>query len=132
MTRNIFDKTEEIRIYLKEFKQIIPKDFSSFMQIEKKAACERYIEKITEACCDIGYLILKDNKIDLSEFDGRVFDKLYEINKLPLEIAEKMIRIKGMRNLIIHQYGNIDYKVIFSNLINFITDINIFLKEVQK
>lgn len=132
MTKRIIDKIEECRKYLGEFERIIPNNFEDYTKIEKKAACERYIEKIVEVCCDLGYLILKNNQVDLTDFDGRVFDKLYEIDLFSTELLEKMIKIKGMRNLIIHQYGNIDNKVIFGNLNNLITDINKFLRTIEK
>lgn len=45
----IKDKVLEIRQYIQELKTIIPKELEEYeSNLEKKAACERYLEKIIE------------------------------------------------------------------------------------
>ena len=44
------DKIEEINKYLEEFSQILPPTYEVYLEnFEKRAACERYFEKIIEA-----------------------------------------------------------------------------------
>lgn len=113
MTR-LADKISELERFLKELKEITPssiKEYSS--DIEKKAACERYAEKIAEALTDIAFFTIKDRKLKVPESDVDAFNILLDNRIVSEELATKLKNAKGMRNIIVHQYGSVDDEVVF-------------------
>ena len=113
MTR-ITEKTEDINIFLEELKSIIPSSLEEYKSsLEKKAACERYAEKIVEALTDLAFLTIKSKKLKIPEDDIDAFNILLENKIIDSSLAARLKNAKGMRNVISHQYGNIDDAVVF-------------------
>ncbi|MEK6916712.1 MAG: DUF86 domain-containing protein [Nanoarchaeota archaeon] len=109
----IEDKIEQINIFLKELEKIKPYSFEQY-DLKTSAACERYFEKIVEAIVDLGYLVIKHCSINAPEDDRQVFDILVKKNIISTELANRLKEAKGMRNILSHQYGNVDNKVVFN------------------
>lgn len=113
----INDKIEEIEKYLDEFESIIPETFEKYeSNIVKKAACERYVEKIVEAIIDLAFLLIKEKNLGKPEDDKLAFDILYENKIMDLELCNKLKEAKGMRNIICHEYGKIDDEIVFESI----------------
>ena len=126
----IQDKIKEIKKFLAELQTIIPKDFEKYKSdLKTKAACERYVEKIIEGIVDLAFLIIKNKKLRIPEEDIDAFNILLENKIIDENIAKKLKSAKGMRNIIAHQYGNIDDHIIFEAINNELSkDIDKFLK----
>jgi len=129
----IKDKIEEIEAYLSELQTIAPKNFQVYVHDPKtKAACERYFEKIVEAVVDLVFLIIKDKNLKIPEDDKEAFDILAENNIISKELSTKMRAAKGMRNIIAHEYGKIDNKIVFDSIVKELQkDAREFLDEIK-
>jgi uncharacterized protein YutE (UPF0331/DUF86 family) len=127
-------KLEQLKLYCNELETFIPKTFETYCNnIIIKAACERYIEKIVECAIDIAYLILKDINKSKLESDNNLFDSLTEHNIITEDTAKALKLAKGLRNIIAHQYANINEKVVFETLQTHLNkDIREFLKEINQ
>ncbi len=127
------DKIEEIEKYLDEMSSIIPSDLHTYLHnFEKKAACERYFEKIIEAVVDMAFLIIKDRGFEMPEEDKEAFDILAKEKIISLELSEKLKDAKGMRNIISHQYGNVDDEIVFKSITQEIEqDVEEFIKNIK-
>jgi len=129
----ILSKINEIEKYLEEFESIIPKNFREYSNLREKAACERYLEKIIESVVDLCFLIVKEKNLEKPEDDKAVFDILYNNKIISKEICEKLKDAKGMKNIISHQYGSVDDKIVFDSITKeLVDDINSFLDEIKK
>lgn len=115
--KRIKDKISEINEFLDQLKEIVPTSFDEYeSNIEKKAACERYVEKIVEAVTDLAFLIIKNKKLKLPEDDIDAFNILLENKIIDNALATKLKDAKGMRNILAHQYGKIDDRIIFESI----------------
>lgn len=130
----ITDKINEINEFLEELKSIMPTSFEEYKSsIEKKAACERYIEKIIEAITDLAFLIIKIRKLRIPEDDIDAFNILLENNVIDSELSAKLKNAKGMRNIISHQYGKIDDEIVFEAITEELEkDVKKFVDVVEK
>ncbi len=130
----INDKINEINKFLDEFKKIIPNNLKEYeSNIEKKAACERYFEKIVEAATDLAFLIIKDKKFKIPEDDTDAFNILLKNNIIDIGLAEKLKKAKGMKNIISHQYGNVDDEIVFESITKELErDAKEFIKNIKK
>ncbi|MBW2981996.1 DUF86 domain-containing protein [Candidatus Woesearchaeota archaeon] len=113
----IKDKLEEIEEFLEELKDILPSSFDEYKRnFEKKAACERYFEKIIESIIDLAFLIIKEKGFKIPEEDKEAFDILTNENIISKELAKRLKDAKGMRNIIAHEYGKIDDELVFHSI----------------
>ena len=98
----IKDKTEEIEKYLQELNEIMPANYEEYISsLEKKAACERYFEKIIEAIVDLVFLVIKDKNLKMPEDEESSFSILGNQNIISEELAKRLRNAKGMRNIIL-------------------------------
>lgn len=134
MNAKIKDKIKEIEKYLNELESIIPPNFEEYTQnFEKKAACERYFEKIIEAVIDLAFLIIKEKSLKIPEEDKETFDILTEEEIISKDLATKLKDAKGMRNIISHQYGTVDDEIVFESITEELKkDVRNFIKNIKK
>ena len=83
----------------------------SWTRVERKGA-ERLIQTLVEACIGLSRHWLKQQNKVLPADAYSVFEKLMELQLIPVEEAQEWQRIIGMRNAIVHDYLNLDEKVI--------------------
>ena len=134
MKQRTVDKIDMIERYLEELESFIPADFKEYISDKKtKAACERYFEKIIEGILDLSYLIIKDKNYKIPEDDKQAFDVLSEKNVITIQLAENLKNAKGMRNILAHQYGNVDDEIVFESIsYELINDTKEFLKRIRQ
>ncbi|MFH1065728.1 MAG: DUF86 domain-containing protein [Nanoarchaeota archaeon] len=130
----IKEKITEIEGYLDELEEFMPEDIDEYLHDAKtKAACERYFEKITEAMIDLAFLIIKDKRLKQPEDDKEAFDALAKEKIISEELAEQLKNAKGMRNIIAHQYGIVDDKIVFHSITEeLVEDAESLLKSIGK
>lgn len=130
----IKEKIGEIESYLSELEEFMPDNFEEYRDDTKtKAACERYFEKITEALVDLAFLVIKERGLRMPEDDKATFDVLAEEKLISSKLAESLKNAKGMRNIISHQYGNVDDEIVFRSITEEIVgDAEEFIKDLKK
>lgn len=130
----INDKIRQIDNFIEELYPSIPETFEEYEKdFKTRAICERYLEKIIEALVDLAFLVIKDKKIRIPKEDGQAFIILAENNIIGKELALKLRDAKGMRNIIAHEYGEIDDSQVFNSVKHeLIDDANEFIKSIEK
>lgn len=133
MEKRIEDKINEIEKYLLELEEMKPTNLEEYKRdIKTKAACERYIEKIIEALVDLSFLIIKDKSLKSPENDTEAFIILSDSNIISNELSDKMQNAKGMRNILAHEYGEVDDEIVFHSLEEeIIKDSRDFIKSIK-
>ena len=131
MTR-LDDEMINLEDYLKELTSIIPSHYSEYQEnFEKRAACERYFEKIVESVVSISYLICRKESLEIDD-KLKSFTILQENKIISKDLLVKLKDAKGMRNIIAHKYGEIDNLIVFETITKeLIVDINEFLTEIK-
>lgn len=134
MKNKLTDKIEEIATYLEQLETIKPSSLEEYQKnFEKKAACERYFEKIVEAVVDLAFLTLKDKNIKIPEEDKEAFDLFAEKRIMTEELAAKLKDAKGMRNILSHQYGDVNDALVFESVAEeLVDDVESFLVQLER
>ncbi len=89
----------------------------SWTRVERKGA-ERLLQVLVEACIGVSKHWLKQQNKVLPSDAYAVFEKLMELQLIPIEEADEWKRVIGMRNAIVHDYLNLDEKVIRAIIVN--------------
>lgn len=132
--KRIKDKIGEIENYLSELETLFPIDFKIYKKDFKiRAICERYFEKIIESVIDLAFLVIKENNLKIPEDDKNVFDILTNEKIISDTLANKLKDAKGMRNIIAHEYGEIDNELVHYAITEELSeDVGEFIKSVER
>ena len=135
MAHDIRIKTKlgDLDKYLDELESILPKKYENYMKsIETKRACEHLAHVSIECVIDICAIIVAELKLGPPAEEESIFDKLAEKHIMSNTLIKKLRMMKKFRNVLVHQYGNVDDKLVYKNLANNLNDFYIFKKEVLK
>ncbi|MCS7185718.1 MAG: DUF86 domain-containing protein, partial [Armatimonadota bacterium] len=59
-----------------------------------------------------------------------IFEKLVRASVISDEMAKTLRRMKGFRNILVHEYGRLDDQIVFDIVVNRISDFEAFKREV--
>ena len=96
-----------------------------------RAIVERNLELACQCCIDIANRIISIEDIEKPVDYTTAILKLGEANIIPSEFAKSFSSIAGFRNILIHEYLEIDWKEVYKNLQN-IDNFYLFLKHIRK
>lgn len=127
------DKIKEIEEFLIEFEILRKHSYENYKKnIYVRSTCERYFEKTIQATADLAILFIKEKGLALPEEEKDSFKLLFEKRFIDSELKDKLKRAKGMRNLLAHDYGKIDDRIVFKAIKNdLIPDVNKFLRVIK-
>ena len=92
---------------------------------------DRRMQKAIEACIDIAAHIVAAEKLGQAETSGSLFQLLAKHKIIPNELAQKLEMAVGLRNIIVHEYTQIDYQLAYSNLEEKLTDLENFARNIK-
>jgi len=83
-----------------------------------------------ENCIDIAAHIISENGWGVPGSASEMFYLLEEKGFVESALTERMIKAVGLRNLIVHEYGDIDLKRLFTIVREDLNDLTVFLSSV--
>ncbi len=89
----------------------------SWTRVERKGA-ERLLQVLVESCIGLAKHWLKQQSKVLPSDAYSVFEKLTELQLISPDSTVEWQRVIGMRNAIVHDYLNLDEKVIKAVVVN--------------
>jgi len=127
----ILSKLDELDSYLSELESVMPKSYEEHMSsIEKKRSCERLLHILIECVIDVCALMVKGLRLGLPSEEEDLFEKLEREKIISKEMKERLKLMRGLRNILVHRYAEVDDELVFENLGN-INDFREFRKEVS-
>jgi len=115
---------------LREFEDIDLKDLKE--DKVKLAAVERYFQRAIETVLDISSMIISQEGLGKPDEYRETIEKLGEEEILPEEFAERFADIAGFRNILVHQYSEIDVRKVHQNLTQNLDDFDVFAKHIAE
>ncbi|PIQ77828.1 hypothetical protein COV82_02635 [Candidatus Peregrinibacteria bacterium CG11_big_fil_rev_8_21_14_0_20_46_8] len=93
---------------------------------------ERYLQLSLEAVLDISNTIINEESLEKpNEYKDAILI-LGQAGILPKKFAEKFAPAAGFRNILVHDYVQLDVKKVFAHFKQDAKDIEIFLKHILK
>lgn len=100
--------------------------------IDIRGAVERYLYLEAQAVIDLAEAIIAHNNFRKPSTMSDAFYILNEEKVIPGRLTEKLVRMVGFRNVLAHDYEDIDYDIVYEVLQEGLNDIEVFLKVVSK
>jgi uncharacterized protein YutE (UPF0331/DUF86 family) len=93
---------------------------------------ERYLQLAIQAVLDVSNHIVADLGANLPADNTELFDLLAKRKIVPARLARKLAPMAGFRNLLVHEYMEIDRHRVYAALENDLGDFEAFIKAVSK
>jgi uncharacterized protein YutE (UPF0331/DUF86 family) len=104
----VLAKLDELDGYLGKLRAVAPDRFEAYQRTETKRACERLIQVSVEAIIDICALLVVGLRLGLPGEEDDLFERLSRHGTISGPMAATLRRMKGLRNLLVHEYGRIN------------------------
>ena len=93
---------------------------------------ERYLQLAIQALLDISNHIVADMNLSLPADSRDLFGLLAKHKVLPVRLAKRLLPMAGFRNILVHEYLEIDRHRVYRVLENDLPDFERFIKAVSK
>ncbi len=98
--------------------------------VDIRGALERYLYLAVQAAIDLGEAIISLKELRKPTTTAEAFDILCEAGIIPPELAQRLVKMVGFRNVMAHDYEAVNYDIVYDVLHNRLADIEEFLKKV--
>lgn len=126
----VLARLDDLDGYLRELRSIAPARFEEYLAIAKRRACERLLQISVEAVIDTCALLVTGLRLGLPAEEDDLFTRLAQRDVLTASTTETLRRMKGLRNLLVHEYGRIDDRVPFETVDRRLADFDTVKGEV--
>ena len=127
----VLAKLDELEGYLRELEAIAPRNLAEYRRIEKKRACERLVQIAVESVIALCQLFVSGLRLGLPGEEDDLFQKLEQAGVLSPETVRIVKRMKGCRNILVHEYGGVDDELIFDMVRSRRGDFTRFASEIR-
>ncbi len=100
--------------------------------VDLRGAIERYLYLAIQAAIDLAEATISYKNLRKPSTLSESFNILEENNLISADLAEKLIKMTGFRNLVAHDYENLNYDIVYDILQNRLPDIEDFIKQIEK
>lgn len=100
--------------------------------IDKQDIIILNLQRAVQICVDIGNHILLDYDTETPATMAETFRKLAQNKLIPQSVADNLSRAVGFRNIAVHQYENLDCKIIYAIITSHLDDFRNFASEIEK
>lgn len=126
----VLAKLDELRGYVTELQQIAPGTIEEYRRIPIKRACERLVQIAVECVIDVCQLLVSGLRLGLPAEEEDLFDKLAAAELLTPEVLDTLRRMRGCRNILVHEYGRVSDEIVFDTISSRLGDFDRFASEV--
>jgi uncharacterized protein YutE (UPF0331/DUF86 family) len=128
----VLAKLDQLRAYLAELRAILPADFERYRRSETRRGCERLLQISVEAAIDACGLLVAGLRLGLPGEEDDLFGKLAAAGVVSEDMAARLRRMKGLRNILVHEYARVDDRIVYDTLRAGLPDLDELVNEVSR
>lgn len=133
--QKIIAKLDNLRKNSKRLKQLKDKvvSFDEYISsIEIFGSTERYLQLGLQSIIDVVHLIIIDMDMDKPEDSHEAVSILFNKGIISEDLAGKLTKMVGLRNILVHEYEQIDNHKIYDVLKKHLNDLDDFENTIRK
>mgnify|MGYP001557951177 FL=1 len=112
----IYSKLKELKNSLYFINSFLPSDYTLLDNRKDKNALYKEVEFAIQLVIDICSVINSDIGKTIPSNEDNIILQMEKEKILSKKISNKILLMKGFRNLLVHKYGDIDDKKAFENI----------------
>lgn len=126
-------KLESLRRSLSRVATKCPASAGDFAQdIDAQDIVVLNLSRAVQLCVDIGTHLLSDSRLPTPETMGNTFDLLAEARIIEAELASRMKKSVGFRNVAVHSYSALDMAIVHAIARDHLEDFTAFARVVSE
>ena len=90
---------------------------------EKTLAMERALHRAIEAILDVCRHLVSVHNLGLAESYGQYPKKLAERALMPQDLAKELMRLAGVRNILVHRYLAVKHDILYEIVMNLVNNV---------
>lgn len=127
----IDQKLESLRRSLHRAVQKCPDDMGMlYRDVDAQDIITLNLTRAVQFCVDIGAHLIAETDVPTPDTMGKVFDGLSSVGIINSDLALRMKKAVGFRNVAVHDYEAINWEIVFAIVRNHISDFEDFAKAV--
>lgn len=128
----VTQKLDSCRPYYERLLELRPTLVSGKATWVEWAAAERCLHLAIECAIDVGEMLVSWRRLPLPEDNKQVFRTLGDAGVLDRDLAERLAGAAGLRNILVHRYGDIDRERLKQTILRDLKDLETFAVEVER
>src|SRR3989338_7850819 len=131
--QKIFEKLENLKEslgYLRRLQQEAGSQEEFIADFHVFGNTERYLQLSVQSIINIAYLVIIDLDLRRPDDNYEAVSMLHENNVVSESLANKLTKMVGLRNILVHEYGKIDRKKVYEVLTMQLGDIEEFQRQI--
>jgi uncharacterized protein YutE (UPF0331/DUF86 family) len=129
----VLAKAGSVKRHIDRIKAKSVADMAIFLRdLDRQESVAFNMHLAIQNCMDIAAHIISEEGMGLPSSAGEMFFLLHENGYLSAELAERMVKAVGFRNLLVHEYEKIDLQRLHQAAEKNIDDLMLFLSSIFK
>ncbi|GMT39388.1 MAG: hypothetical protein IEMM0001_0123 [bacterium] len=128
----IANKIESLRRCLARVEQRCPPDLEQLLNdLDAQDVLTLNLSRAVQICVDISLHILSTSKQSMPQTMGEAFTGLVEEGIISADIAEKMQKAIGFRNIAIYEYEKMNWAIVYAIATERLSDFKEFIQSIS-
>lgn len=130
----VLNKKESIERCLKQIRHYyqLPSEFDFVEDHLKQDAIAINMQRACEQAIDLANHIVKKSKMGIPKDSRDSFQLLADNNMIPKSLAADLIKMIGFRNVLVHEYQQLDLDLMVDVIENHLDDLLLFTEHALK
>ena len=128
----IINKMDSIERCLKRIKEEYDNNPENLNDYRRMDAIILNLQRACETATDTAMYIISTRSLGIPQYKKEAFELLQTNGLLEKELCENMKKMIGFRNIAIHDYKQIDEKIVQDVIENHLGDLTEFMKQMLK
>ncbi len=121
---------QQHRRELREYEGISAESYTADWKVQR--IVERTLQMMIETCADIAAHIVAEEGLRIGQSVADTFRALGDARIVPPELVPRLVAMAGFRNLVVHQYDDVDPTVVVGVLRRHLGDFERFGAAIQR
>jgi uncharacterized protein YutE (UPF0331/DUF86 family) len=128
----VLNKKESIERCIKQVRRyyVMPSETPFEEDLMKQDAIAVNLQRAAEQVIDLANHVIKKRKLGLPKESRESFEILAGANVIPRDLADKLKGMVGFRNILVHQYEDLDVKIMIDVIEHHLDDLVVFTNHV--
>ena len=128
----ILEKFKNIDRCLARIRQKVGGDPARLEDLDSQEICVLNLQRATQLAIDVAALVIKERGLELPETLRGTFEILGKEGIISPDLAAKLARMVGFRNIVVHDYSRLDVAVLKAVVERHLDDFVVFQKELLR
>jgi uncharacterized protein YutE (UPF0331/DUF86 family) len=130
----VLNKKESIERCIRQIRRyyVMPSELPFEKDHLRQDAIAANLQRAAEQVIDMANHIIRKRKLGLPKESGESFELLARAGVIPQDLADKLQGMVGFRNIMVHQYQEIDIKIMVDVIEHHLDDLIVFTDHVME